>query len=545
MSTVIRSVLFLALLCTTSLLLSQEDHQNHEHPAAGLGSVHFSTSCAAAVAQPLTRAVALLHSFGYEDSRRTFEEVTAADPKCAMAQWGVAMTWYHPIWEPPTPEELAQGSTAIERALAISTGSPREKDFIAALSAFYRDWKSIPHRTRATAYEAAMMRMHERYADDDEVTIFYALSILGNLDQTDVAYVKQKQAAKLLNGILPRNPNHPGVAHYLIHGYDYPALAELALPAARAYAKIAPDAPHALHMPSHIFTRLGLWDDSIKSNIASAKSAQDRVERLHPGTGSSGRLHAADYLVYAYLQQARDSSAKRVLQEMAGLTNLDEQSQQAAYAFAATPQRFALERHDWKASAQLELSPKWFDWSRYPQFEAVAHYGRALGAARAGNATLARSEVATLTDLQKRIPAAQGYDWSKAIAIQREIVESVLSFTEGQKQTALAALRRAADQEDSVDKNAITPGVLLPAREILGELLLESGASADALTAFEASLKIAPHRFNSVAGAARAAMQTGDRAKARAYWVDLARLGEHAESPRPELAQARAFLGTH
>jgi hypothetical protein len=255
--------------------------------------------------------VALLHSFGYEEARRAFLEAGASDPGCAMAYWGVAMTWYHPIWAPPVADELNQGADACERANSISAKTDRERDFIAALGLFYKDWPTLNHRMRATAYENAMQRLHQRYSTDDEAAIFYALAMLGNLDEADKTYVKQKSAANILNEVLPRASNHPGVAHYLIHSNDYPALAALALPAARAYAKIAPDAPHALHMPSHIFTNLGLWEDSNQSDLASAKSAKDRAARLHPGAGSFDQLHAMDYLVYAYLQLGRDEVGAR------------------------------------------------------------------------------------------------------------------------------------------------------------------------------------------------------------------------------------------
>ena len=534
--------LILAGVLSASFLWGQEDHQHHQHAASGLGSVKFSTSCTPAARVGFTRAIALLHSFGYEEARLAFTDVAAVDPRCAMAFWGVAMSWYHPIWAPPTTQELEQGAAAMERARAIPAGTPREKDFIGALALFYKDWRTVDHATRATAYEKAMAQVHRSYPADDEATIFYALAIRGNLDQADLTYAKQKDAAMLLNTVLPRNPNHPGVAHYLIHSYDYPALAELALPAARAYAKIAPDAPHALHMPSHIFTRLGLWDDSIASNIASAKSAQERGARMHPGAGSFDQLHAMDYLVYAYLQEARDASARRVLDAMALMTKLDDEQPAAAYSFAAAPQRYALERHDWKASARIDLGPAWFDWKRHPQYAAVAHYGRAIGAARAGDLVLARREIDTLGELQKHVPPAKDYDWSSALTAQRETAESLLAFAEGRKSEALTALRKAADHEDAADKHAVSPGAILPAREILGDLLLETGANADALAAYESALKITPHRFNSVAGAARAARLTGDRIKARGHYLDLVRLGEHAEAARPQLVEARVYL---
>jgi hypothetical protein len=448
-----RFVILGALLSAASLW-GQTDHEHHEHGLAGLGSVHFPTSCAPGVQSEFTRAVALLHSFGYEEARRAFAEVAVSDPACAMAHWGVAMTWYHPIWAPPSVEELKQGAAAIERAAATPAGAARENDLIQALSLFYKDWQTRDHRTRATAYETAMAQIHARYPGDDEAAIFYALAMLGNLNQADQTYAKQKEAAKLLNAVLPKNPQHPGVPHYLIHSYDYPALAELALPAARAYAKIAPDAPHALHMPSHIFTRLGLWDDSIASNSASATSAKARADRMHPGAGSFDQLHAMDYLVYAYLQEARDASATRVLSEMATLTKLDEQQPAAAYSFAAAPQRYALERHDWKAAAVIELGPAWFDWKRHPQFEAVAHYGRAIGAARAGELRIARLEIDALRRLQQQVPSAKDYDWSSAVGAQCEVAEALAGFAEGHHSEALSALRQAADREDAVGKHA-------------------------------------------------------------------------------------------
>ncbi|MBI2681235.1 MAG: hypothetical protein HYX25_09555 [Candidatus Solibacter usitatus] len=489
--------------------------------------------------------MALLHSFGYEEARRAFLDAGASDPGCAMAYWGVAMTGYHPIWAPPSAEELKQGAAACDRANSIPAGTEREKDFIAAISVFYKDWPTVNHRARATAYENAMRQVHQRYSTDDEAAIFYALAMLGNLDQADKTYAKQKSAAKILNEVLPRAANHPGVAHYLIHSNDYPALAELALPAARAYAKIAPEAPHALHMPSHIFTRLGLWEDSIQSNSASAQSAKDRAARLHPGAGSFDQLHAMDYLVYAYLQLGRDDSAKRVLAEMGAMTQVDEQQFAAAYAFAAAPQRYALERRDWKMAANIQPGPAWFDWNRHPQYEAIAHYGKAIGAARAGDVELARKEVDAIAALQSRVPAAKDYDWSSAIVAQRETAEALIAFADSAKVEALTALRKAADHEDALDKHAVSPGAILPAREILADLLLETGANADALAAYEDALAVAPHRFNSVAGAARAAALTGDLVKARAYYLDLMRLGEHAEAPRPELAQARDYLANH
>src|SRR5215469_8953115 len=295
-----------SLILIAALASAQEDHSQHRHGVAGLGTIDFPTSCSAAAQQSISRATAMLHSFGYEESRVTYHAAAKADPSCAMAWWGVARTWYHPIWAPPSPEELKQGAAALDRALALDPKTSRERHYIQALAVFYKDWQTVDHATRAKNYEKALAGVCDRNPADDEAAIFHALQLvaIGYLDPTDKTHSWQKQGSAILNQVLPRHQDHPGVAHYIIHAVDYPSLAELGLKAARAYAKIAPDSPHALHMPSHIFTRLGLWDDSITSNIASAKSAIAQSQRLHGGGGSFDQLHATDYLVYAYLQQA-------------------------------------------------------------------------------------------------------------------------------------------------------------------------------------------------------------------------------------------------
>src|SRR5258706_15799376 len=324
--------LVLLILCAV-LATAQEDHSQHQHPVAGLGSVDFPTSCNAAAQKLISRAVALLHSFGYEEARITFNDAAKADPACAMAHWGVARTWYHPIWVPPTPNELMQGRAALDRALAVDAKTSRERDYIQALAVFYKDWQTVDHLTRAKNYEVALAEVCNRNPKDDEAAIFHALQLvaIGYLYPTDKTYTWQKKGSAILNQLLLRHQNHPGVAHYIIHSVDYPSLAELGLKAAPAYALIAPDSPHALHMPSHIFTRLGLWDDSIASNMAAAKSAIAQSQRLHGGGGSFDQLHAIDYLLYAYLQQAKDTSARKVLTAMDGLTTLDENQFAAAY----------------------------------------------------------------------------------------------------------------------------------------------------------------------------------------------------------------------
>jgi hypothetical protein len=537
-------VRLISLLLIATLAAAQEDHSKHEHAVAGLGAVDFPTSCNAAAQKLISRGAALLHSFGYEEARRTFSDAGAADPTCAMAHWGVARTWYHPIWAPPAPDELKQGAAALERAIATGAKTEREREYINALAVFYKDWQTVDHATRAKAYEQALGKLCERYPDDDEAAIFHALQLvaIGYLDPTDRSYAWQKKGGEILNAVLPRHANHPGVAHYIIHSLDYPSTAELGLKAARAYAKIAPDSPHALHMPSHIFTRLGLWDDSIASNSASAKSAIAQAQRLHGGGGAFDQLHAMDYLVYAYLQQAKDNSAQEVLTEMAAITKLDENQFAAAYAFAASPARWALERHDWKAAAALEIKPEWFPWTRFRNAEALVHYARAIGAARSGDVAAARRSVEEIAMIRKALPATRDYDWSGSIGAQWEAATALIAFAEGNKEEALRLLRAAADHEDAVDKHPVTPGALLPAREMLADLLLENGAPAGALKEYEAVLRIAPRRLNATAGAAKSADKAGDKTKARAYAVQILEMAKQAEVSRPELAWARGYV---
>ena len=532
------------LILIATLAAAQEDHSKHQHAVAGLGTVNFPTSCNTSAQKLMSRGAALLHSFGYEEARLAFNDAAGADPACAMAHWGVARTWYHPIWAPPSPEELKQGAAAIERALASNAKTERERDYVSALAVFYKDWQTIDHATRAKAYEQALAKVRERYPGDDEAAIFHALQLvaIGYLDPTDRTYRWQKQGSEILNQVLPRHQSHPGVAHYIIHSVDYPSLAELGLKAARAYAKIAPDSPHALHMPSHIFTRLGLWDDSIASNTVSAKSAIAQAQRLRGGGGAFDQLHAIDYLVYAYLQQAKDKSAQKALAEMAAISKLDENQFAAAYAFAAAPARWALERHDWKAAAALEIEPVWFPWNRFPNVEALVHYAKAIGAARAGDVAAARRSAEEINAIRKALPTTRDYDWTGSINAQWEAATALIAFAEGKKDEGLGLLRAAADHEDAVDKHPVTPGALLPVREILADLLLENGAAHEALSEYEAVLKIAPRRFNATAGAAKAADKAGDKARARAYAMQLLEIATNAEGPRPELTWARGYL---
>ena len=534
------------LILYAVLARAQEDHSLHQHAVAGLGTVNLPTSCNAPAQELISRGAALLHSFGYEEARLAFNDAAKADPACAMAYWGVARTWYHPIWAPPSPDELKAGAAALDRALAIDAKTGRERDYVDALAVFYKDWRTVDHATRAKNYERALGAVCARNPGDDEAAIFHALQLvaIGYLDPTDKSYRWQRQGSEILNTLLVRHRNHPGVAHYIIHSVDYPSLAELGLQAARAYAKIAPDSPHALHMPSHIFTRLGLWDDSIVSNISSMKSAVAQAQRLHGGGGSFDQLHAMDYLVYAYLQEAKDNSARKVLAEIQDMTRLDENQFAAAYAFAASPARFSLERHDWRAAAALEIKPAWFPWNRFRNVEALVHYARAIGAARAGDVAVARRSADEIATIRKAMPPTRDYDWSGSIGAQWEGATALIAWAEGKKDEGVRLLRLAADHEDAIDKHPVTPGALLPMREMLADLLLEDGRPDESLKEYEATLKTAPRRFNATAGAARAADRAGDKRKARAYAMQLREMAQNAETSRPELEWARVYLGS-
>ena len=510
-------VLAAALALLPARALAQHEHDTHAVPEK-LGHVNFPTSCKPEVQETFTRGLALLHSFAYVEASRAFTEVAAKDPDCAMAWWGIAMSNFHPIWGPPTESEFATGREAAQKAAAVGAPTPRERDYIAAIGAFYQG-DSVPHPARAAAFEQAMAGVAERNPEDRETTIFHALAILGVAYNSppDKTYARQKRAAEILNRLLPLEPEHPGIAHYMIHSFDYPALAELALPAARAYAKIAPSAPHALHMPSHIFTRLGMWQESIESNLASAKTAQAWIARTHPGATAFDALHASDYLEYAYLQTGQDAKARHLVEGVGKVASFDIPSFSAGFALAAIPARYALERRAWREAAALTVQPASFSWKKYPYAEANVHFARAVGGARAGDLETARQAVTRLAALRDSLQGQKGFDWATQIEIQRRAAAGWLARAEKKDDEAVALMRSAAELEDSTDKHPVTPGSILPAREQLADLLAELGKPAAALAEYETSLRSAPARFNSYDGAARAAERAGQKQKAKIF----------------------------
>lgn len=516
-----------------SVAVTQHEHASAD--TAALGNVSFPTSCLPAVQPDFNRAVALLHSFWYKKSEETFIAVAKVDPSCGMAQWGVAMSHYRQLWDPPTPLDLQAGSAAVEKANAAGAKTQRERDYIAAIELFYKDSDKRTHAARALDYEKSMQLIYERNPQDTEAAIFYALAVRADAPIEDKTYANQKKASAILEKLFAEYPSHPGLAHYIIHCDDYPALAPLALDAARRYSKIAPDAPHALHMPSHIFTRLGLWQESIDSNLASAAAARKN--------GLVGdELHAMDYLVYAYLQKGQDREALDVSNAMPKPQPTDAAYYPSLYATAIIPSRLAIERHRWSDAAALILPIDTFPGSRHSSAEASLYFAQALGAARMANLEAARNALQRMTSLRDRLLENRDKYSSEQVDIQRESVNAWIAFAEGKRDDALSQMRAAADHEDSVDKLPVTPGAVVPARELLGEMLLETSQPAAALEAFETSLRIAPERFNSLYGAAHASQLSGDRKKASAYYSKLLANCPRPTSDRPELRAARTFL---
>jgi hypothetical protein len=544
-NTTLTTVAAVALACTFAVTgpggLLRADAGSTER----LGTVRFATSCSPAAQPEFDRAVALLHSFAFADAIKGFTAAAQADPACGIAHWGAALAWLgNPLAGPPPPNRVQAGAAAVARAKSAGARSERERAYIAAIDAFYKDHETVDHRTRAVAYEKAMEALAARFPEDREAAIFYALALNMTLDPNDKTYANQLKAAGILEPIFAEQPEHPGIAHYLIHSYDFPPIAPRGLAAARRYASIAPSAPHALHMPSHIFTRLGHWEDSIKTNRASAQAAKDELRQAQLDAGSYNALHAMDYIVYAAMQLARDRDARAIVDEIRGLDKIDSENFAAAFAFAAIPARFALERRQWAEAAALELHPQSLSWPKFPQAEAITVFARGLGAARSGDVARARQDLARLETLRDAMTAARNTYWSAQAEIQRLAVAGWIARAEGKDDAALALLRQAADREDATEKHPVTPGAIQPAREMLAELLLDLGRPAEALAEFEASQRTDPNRLHGLAGAARAAERAGDGQKARRFHEQVVTLTKSADTERPEVRQARAFLAS-
>ena len=511
--------------------------------AKASGEVNFQISCGPAVQKTFKEAVWTLHSFWYPEALKGFTAVTEAEPGCAMGYWGIAMSHWYPLWFPPSPAALKAGAEAVEKAVAAGPKTEREKDYIAAIAAFYRDSDKLDHQTRAVAYEKAMEQVYLRYPEDREAAVFYGLALNASALPTDKTYANKRKAAEILNKVWAEQPNHPGVVHYLIHSDDSAQFAAAGLDAAICYSKIAPDVPHALHMPSHIFTRLGMWQQSIDSNRAAHAAAVAYVRKtLGPESFDSETVHTMDYLEYAYLQTAQDRRAKEVADELTSFRQSAAPNLPTAYAVAAIPVRFALERRDWHAAASLSAPAIGFPLERFPWAEAMLSFARSLGAAQTGDIPGAQAEIAKLQSLENKLLEAKDSYWANQVEVQRLGAASILTHVQGDDKKAIELARAAADLDATMDKHPATPAAVLPARELLADLLLELNEPGAALKEYEQALRNDPNRFRSILGRARAAKQLGDIAASRDAYQKLVALSTSAVSERPELSEAKAFL---
>lgn len=512
------------ILSTSQPLVAQNDVDQQ------LGSVHFKTSCNDVAQRRFDRAMRYQHSYWYLNAKEIFEEAIKADPTCAMAYWGIALTLMdNPHAAIPRPN-LAPGLAAITKAREIGAKTERERDYIDTLMVMYADYDKIPHVQRMRALRDAQAQVAAKYPDDDEAQIAYAITLNTSADLNDKTYAQQAKGAAILEPMSVRLPQHPGVTHYLIHLYDYPATAQKGLDAANRYATIAPAAPHAQHMPSHIYTRVGYWKESIASNTASVKAA-----KAEKSVGNY--LHAQDYMVYAHLQLAQDQQARAVMDDMARETDFKATVAAADYALAASPARYAIDRGDWETASQLSVRPSSLNYAM-----AVSHFARALGAARSGKPEAANADIQKLAELRDKLREAKDNYWSGIVDIQRQVAVAWLLHAEGKYDEALKAMSAAADAEDKSEKHVITPGPLAPARELYGFMLIDRGMAKEALAAFEATKAKEPNRFQGYAGAAKAADTLGDKAAARHNYQQLVALTANADTERTEIAAAKKYL---
>jgi tetratricopeptide (TPR) repeat protein len=512
-----------------------DEGQHHEElTPEQLGTVHFPVSCAPAVQKPFERGIALLHSFWYEEAEKEFEKIAKDDPSCAMAHWGVAMSLWHELWDFPSAETTKRGQAEVKQAKALQAKSDRERDYIAAMSDFYSDKRDKD--ARVEAYSKSMEHVYSTYADDREGAAFYALSLLANEPDNDTTFAGRKKAAAVLEKLFAEEPDHPGVAHYLIHSYDKPQLAELGLPAARRYAQIAPAAPHALHMPSHIFARLGLWHDDIQSNLASI-AATRKTAAMHMG-GEGHQFHAMDFLLYAYMQSGHEAEGLKMVEEIKAMPPMkdmyDHRTDMRIYALTVSEARYALELHHWKEAAELQpvagagMSDK-----------SVTYWARAIGAARSGNVAQARTDVQQIDAIHSSLAKENKKRAMESVETDREEAQAWLDHASGKDDAALAGLRKVAEKEEATGERT---DVGIPAREMLADLLLEIKRPDQALAEYEAELKFYPNRFNGLYGAGKAAEAAGKTESAGRYYAQLMKVCDGSGSERPELAFAKKAL---
>ena len=530
------ALIFAIILLFVPTAFADDDTHHHEEPAANqLGTVHFPVSCVTAVQQPFERGVALLHSFWYEEAQKQFEQVAQSDPRCAMAHWGLAMSYWHQLWNHPDKKTIKKGDAEVRKAESLHPTDDRERGYIAAIDAFYRGPRGRSYQNRADAYSKAMEAAHQHHPDDLEAAAFYALSLLASVPDNDTTFANQKKAAAVLENLFTVEPDHPGVTHYLIHSYDSPQMAYLGLPAAQRYARIAPAAPHALHMPSHIFARLGLWQDDINSNLASI-AATRKTAAMHMG-GEGHQFHAMDFLEYAYLQTGHEADAQRLIDEVKAMPPMNDM-----YGMGFDPRidflavstaRYDLELRRWPEAAALEPVP-----GADAGNNSITYWARAIGAARSGNAAEARRAAAELAHIAKALKKKKQTDLLEMVKQERQEAVAWAAFAEGKHDEATAALRAIAlKQEAEADEPRS-----IPAREMLADMLLEMNRPADALAEYETDLKFNPNRFNGVYGAAHAAELAGKSEKAASYYAQLVKTCDGSSSGRPELSRAKQLL---
>lgn len=506
------------------------------------GDVNFSESCSYETRDKFNLAISLLHSFEYIEAEKAFVQVIDLDPDCAMAYWGVAMSIYHGLWAPPEQSVLEKGI----KLLAITEKLPKSKkaeQYINAIRAFYSDWETVDNQTRKERYANKMEEMYREWSNDTEVAIFYALALRASAIPTDKSYSKQRAAGKILEELFEQEPNHPGIAHYIIHSYDYPELAQLGLSTARRYADIAPSSAHAQHMPSHIFTRLGLWDESISTNINSASSAVCYAESIAPGAHWDEEVHAMGYLVYAYLQTGENEKANGQFAYLKSFEKIFPPNFKIAYTAAAIPARIVVENKDWEAANALEL-PKLpgLNWEKFPWQKSLLHFAKALGAIHINNLDAAENELMTLNTFRDELLGLGDAYKANQVAIQIETVHAWLKFKNGNVEEALRRMRNAVEMESRTSKHPVTPSEILPADELLADMLLEANRPIEALDAYQLNLKRRPNRFNGIYGAALAAKKSEDLGKTKFYFEALLELTKNSKSDRPEINEAKEFL---
>ena len=511
------------------------------------GEVSFSLSCRYDLRETFNLGLSLIHSFEYAEAEKAFVSILDQDSECLMAYWGTAMSILnHPLSLKQNPESLKRGEALLKVAQTLAPNNDREKDYIDAVSIYFKDWQTLDTQTRKLKYESKMKELYVKYPGDVETAVFYSLAILATADLNDKTYSKQKESGEILEDLLKTNPNHPGIAHYIIHNYDSPELANLALKTARQYSVIAPASAHAQHMPSHIFTRLGLWDESIKSNIDSANSAVCYAESVNPNASWVSEIHAIDYLVYAYLQLGDNARAKLEMDKVKEIKEVFPKDHFAsAYALIAIPARLAVENKNWELATKLELPNTNLDWGKATWPKAILHFSRALGFTNTGNSLAAQKELEILISLRDRLNEAENIYESGQVTIQIEAIKGWIEYSKGNADKAIEYMKLASNLESETSKAAVTPGEIIPADELLADLYLALNRPEDALKAYKLNLKGHPSRFNGIYGAAKAAQQLNDTKLTAYYFEKLIKLSKNINSSRPEISEAKEFLANN